>query len=171
MIAKEAGVSNGSLFLYFATKTTLLNELYVALKSEMGAAAVQGFPAEGLPREQARHVWDEWLRWATSCPQKRRALAQLEVSDEVTAESRRMFGPDFASVTALLERVRVDGPVRDAPLGFVLALTTAMADTTVDAVIRDPDRADVTRRAGFEALWGVLAGPSPCRCCPTEPRS
>jgi AcrR family transcriptional regulator len=43
-IAKQAGVSNGSLFLYFDTKAMLLNELYVSLKTEMGAAAIAGLP-------------------------------------------------------------------------------------------------------------------------------
>src|SRR5450755_2691979 len=70
-IAKEAGVSNGSLFVYFDTKATLLNGLYVALKTEMGAAAVDGLPVESDAREQVLHLWNQWLGWATSFPQKR----------------------------------------------------------------------------------------------------
>jgi AcrR family transcriptional regulator len=31
-IAREAGVANGSLFMYFETKTELFNQLYVRLK-------------------------------------------------------------------------------------------------------------------------------------------
>ena len=46
-IAKEAGVSNGSLFTYFETKADLLNHLYVELKAEMAAAAMDGLPTEG----------------------------------------------------------------------------------------------------------------------------
>ena len=41
-IAREAGVSNGSLFTYFDTKADLLNQLYLELKTEMGAAADAG---------------------------------------------------------------------------------------------------------------------------------
>lgn len=155
-IAKAAGVSNGSLFVYFATKATLFNELYVDLKSEMGAAAVDGLQVEGDPREQVHHMWDQWLRWATSFPQKRRALAQLQVSDEITADSHRIVGAAFGGVADLLQRSRVDGPLREAPLGFVLDLTNAIADTTVDAMIRDPERAETTGRFAFEAVWRVL---------------
>ena len=54
-IAKDAGVSNGSLFAYFGTKAVLLNELYVALKTEMGAVAVAGLPIESSVREQVLH--------------------------------------------------------------------------------------------------------------------
>src|SRR5262249_25452930 len=122
LIAKEAGVSNGALFLYFATKAALLNELYVELKTEMGAAAIAGLPAEGEPREQVRHMWAQWLRWATSNPEKRRALAQLEVADDITAESHRMVHEAQGGMAELLERCREDGPMRDVPLGFLLTL-------------------------------------------------
>ena len=64
-IAKEARVSNGSLFVYFETKAALLNELYVALKTEMAATASAGLSAESEPREQVGHMWTRWLGWAT----------------------------------------------------------------------------------------------------------
>ena len=43
-IAQEAGVSNGSLFTYFETKADLLNHLYLELKTEMAAAALEVSP-------------------------------------------------------------------------------------------------------------------------------
>jgi AcrR family transcriptional regulator len=159
-IAKEAGVSNGSLFVYFDTKATLLNELYVALKSEMGAAAVDGLPVESDTREQVHHMWNQWLRWATSFPEKRRALAQLEVSDDITAESHRIVSSAFSAIADLMERSRVNGPVREAPPGFVLALTSAVADATSDEMIREPDRAEIYARIAFDAVWRMLACPS-----------
>ncbi len=159
-IAKEAGVSNGSLFVYFDTKAALLNELYVALKTEMTAAATAGLDAGGEPREQVRHMWTQWLRWATSNPEKRRALAQLEVADDITADSHRTVRAAFRGIADLLERSRASGPMRDAPLGFVLALTNAIADTTIDAVIREPAEAEVLSSVAFDAIWRVLAGPT-----------
>src|SRR5580704_19077906 len=88
VIAREAGVSNGSLFTYFETKAELLNQLYGELKAETAAAALDGLPAGREIREQVRHMWSHWLRWATSYPDKRRTLAHLGVSDDITAESR-----------------------------------------------------------------------------------
>src|SRR5277367_1856082 len=88
-IAKEAGVSNGSLFTYFDTKADLLNQLYLELKAEMGAAALGGLPADADVRKQLLHLWSGWLRWASAYPEKRRALAQLEVSDELTAATHQ----------------------------------------------------------------------------------
>src|SRR5580693_10378746 len=86
-IAKEAGVANGSLFTYFETKTDLFNELYLELKTEMASAAMKDLPTGAESREQLLHLWQHWMNWAVSHPEKRRALAQLSVSDEITPET------------------------------------------------------------------------------------
>jgi AcrR family transcriptional regulator len=156
-IAKEAEVSNGSLFTYFETKADLFNQLYIALKAEMASAAVDGLPTEGDIREQMLHIWIHWLRWATSCPEKRRTLAHLGVSDDITLESHRIASQTMAGIAKLLERSRANGPMRDAPLGFVAALLNALADATIDFMIRDTANAEKHAMAGFKALWRIVA--------------
>src|ERR1700744_1954854 len=86
-IAKEAGVANGSLFTYFPTKTDLFNQLYLELKMGMASGAMT-IPGDAEFREQFFHLWKKWMNWAIANPEKRRALAQLGVSDEITPESR-----------------------------------------------------------------------------------
>jgi len=157
-IAKEAGVSNGSLFVYFDSKATLLNELYVLLKSEMGQAAFANSPELVSPREQLHHVWVQWLAWATSNPDKRRTLAQLEVADDIKLESHTLVRDAQRDMAALLERCREGGPMASLPIGFVLLLTGAIADATMDLLIRDPRLDEDRGGAAFEAVWRVLAG-------------
>src|SRR3984957_11870470 len=72
VIAREAGVSNGSLFTYFETKADLFNQLYLELKAGMAAASLAGLPVEAPLREQLFRMWLNWKRWATSDPDKRR---------------------------------------------------------------------------------------------------
>ncbi len=157
MIAKEAGVSNGSLFAYFETKADLLNRLYVELKAEMGAVALDGLPTECDIRTQMFHMWSRLLRWATSCPEKRRTLAHLSISEDITSESRQNAMNAIAAVIHLLERGRKDGPMRDVPLDFVAALMTAQADATNDYMIQDPANADKHCMAAFDAFWRMIA--------------
>ncbi|WP_210239830.1 TetR/AcrR family transcriptional regulator [Mesorhizobium sp. B4-1-1] len=156
-IAKEAEVSNGSLFTYFDTKADLFNQLYIELKTEMASAALDGLPTECDIREQLLRTWTNWLRWATSCPEKRRTLAHLDVSDEITSESHQTASRTGAGIAMLLERSRANGPMRDVPLGFVAALMGALAEATIDFIIRDPANADKHGKAGFEALWRIVA--------------
>ena len=156
-IAKEAGVSNGSLFTYFETKADLLNQLYIELKAETAAAAFDGLPTESDLRTQMLHMWSHWLHWATSCPEKRRTLAHLDVSDDITSESHQAASHALAGVRKLLERSREHGSMRDAPLGFVVALMSALADATIDFIIDDPANADKHCLTGFDALWRMVA--------------
>ncbi|MCX6047447.1 MAG: TetR/AcrR family transcriptional regulator [Chloroflexi bacterium] len=156
-IAQEAGVSNGSLFTYFETKADLLNRLYVALKAEMAAAALDGLPTESDIRTQAFYMWSHWLRWATAYPEKRRTLVHLYVSDDITPESHQAASQTMAGVAKLLERSRAQGPMRDVPPAFVVALMNALADATTDFMIREPANAEQHCRAGFDAFWRMIA--------------
>src|SRR5580692_9493372 len=89
MIAQEAGVSNGSLFTYFKTKADLFNQLYLELKASTAEAAdLEGLPAGAELREQVFHIWSNWMTWSVLNLEKRRALAQLHVSDEITPATR-----------------------------------------------------------------------------------
>jgi len=158
-IAQEAGISNGSLFTYFETKTDLFNQLYLELKAGMAAAALEGLPAKAGLREQMFHLWSNWMDWAMSNPEKRRAMAQLDVSDEITPATRAAAhkNKNMAGIAELLERSRASGPMREAPKGFVVAIMNSMAEATMDFMIRDPANAKKHCKAGFDAVWRVVA--------------
>lgn len=103
-------------------------------------------------------MWSSWLHWATANPDKRRALAQLTVAEEITDESHHAVREAQRGMAEVLERSRAIGPMRDAPPGFVLTLANAMAEATIDAMIREPAEAESHSRLAFDAVWRVLAG-------------
>lgn len=156
VIAREAGISNGSLFTYFATKAELFNQLYLELKTGMANASLEGFSAKAPPREQLSLMWSNWTRWATSAPDDRRALTLLGVSDDITGETRAASHQAMAEVAGILERVRAHGPMRDASMDFVGAMMTSLAETTMDFMVADPGNAGEHRRVGFDALCRML---------------
>lgn len=56
-IARSAGVAEGTLFRYFATKDELLNELYLAIKLRLVRTMIAGLdPHEKRPKENARAI-------------------------------------------------------------------------------------------------------------------
>jgi AcrR family transcriptional regulator len=156
-IAQEAGVSNGSLFTYFETKADLLNQLYLELKAGLVSATLEGLPVRGELRDQVFHIWVNWMGWVLSNPEKRRTLAQLDVSDEITQASRAAAYKTSAGIRKLLERTRANGPMRDAPMGFVMEIMNSLADATVDFMANDPTNAGKHCKTGFDAFWRVLA--------------
>ena len=155
-IAKEAGVANGSLFTYFETKPELFNQLYLELKTEMATAAMKDMPEGADLREQFFRVWRNWTNWAVSFPEKRRALAQLSVSDEVTPETRAAAHKTMARIGELLERSRAQGPMSKAPMGFVVLLMSSVAEATMDFMTQDPKNAKKHCKTGFDAVWRIV---------------
>lgn len=156
-IAKEAGVANGSLFTYFETKSDLFNALYLELKMEMASATMQGFRDNDELREQLFRIWQNWMNWALSFPEKRRALAQLGVSDEITPATRTEASKAMAGVAELLQRVRATGSMRAVPMGFVLTLMNSVAEATMDFIAQDPANAKKHSKTSFDALWRMVA--------------
>lgn len=156
-IAKEAGVANGSFFTYFQTKADLFNQLYLELKREIAAAALKGLPEKAGLRDQLFHAWRNWTSLAASFPEKRRALAQLGVSEEITTQTRASAEKMMSPLAELLERSRANGPMRLVPIGFVATMMNAVAESTIDFMTHDPANAKKHCKTGFEALWRMIS--------------
>ncbi|SVK65882.1 TetR family transcriptional regulator [Klebsiella pneumoniae] len=66
-IARSAGVAEGTLFRYFATKDELLNELYLAIKLRLVRTMIAGLdPDEKRPKENARNIWNSYIDWGVA---------------------------------------------------------------------------------------------------------
>jgi len=158
-IAKLAGVAEGTLFTYFATKDELLNRLYLELKAELSEAML---PPEGKSsdaRTRLRLGWQRYVRWGVSHPHKRKVLAQLGVSDRITEQSKATGQRAFTEINEMLQESISSGALRERPAAFVGAIMGSLAETTMDFMARDPAHADDYETSGFEAFWNAIATP------------
>jgi AcrR family transcriptional regulator len=155
-IAAEAGVSVGSLFNYFPTKTTLLNALYLHLKRDLAAAVVEPSIPPGPLRERAWEGWRRWIRWGAADPDKQRVLMLIEASHELTGQTREDGVEAMQGADSLFAEAQPGGPFADQPLEFLVATVGAMAATTMEAVAHEPAEFDSRCSAGFAAMWGAV---------------
>ena len=86
-IAAAAGVAEGTLFTYFATKDELLNELLVDIETELAQALRVSCGATNSPRERVQRVWECLVEWGKANPVQRKAMRQLKVSDRISAQT------------------------------------------------------------------------------------
>lgn len=155
-IAKEAGVPNGSVFTYFPTKIDLFNALYLEIKEELISTVDDGLSDAGNEREQLLHMWASWTRWGAANSEKRRVLAQLSVSDDLTEATKKAgFTAAHRSVN-LIRQVARHGALRDQDPAFVGAVVESLASTTMDRMSQDPKHAEQVCTATFEFLWKAL---------------
>ena len=117
------------------------------------ATGAMNLPVDVEVRDQFIHLWKKWMNWAIANPEKRRALAQLSVSDEITPGTRAAGHKMMAHVNDLLERARAHGPMQKVSMGFVVALMNSVAEATMDFMTQDPSNAKKHSREGFDAFW------------------
>ena len=157
-IANDAGVAEGTLFTYFPSKDELLNRLYLELKMDLRDAMMAGYPAGKSLSDRSRHVWDRYIGWGSAHPLKRRAVRQLAVSDRITEESKKRVGEAFGEFNDMMRECAAGGAMRHQPPSFVSAIMSALADTTMDFIAREPAQAKRYTKAGFDAFWKAVAG-------------
>ena len=155
-IAKAAGVAEGTLFLYFASKDDLLNELYLDLKLGLANGMWDGFPRNANQYARGRHIWNHYVRWGLAHPEERGALRQLGVSEKVSAASKAAAAEWFAEFAALLNDILIAHGSSANVLSFVVALFDSMAETTMHFVATHPEQADDYCNRGFDAFWHAL---------------
>jgi len=155
-IARRAGIAEGTLFTYFATKEELLNQLYLELKVEVYKRLNTGFPHKANLERRAWHVWSSYLDWAIEFPEKRKVSVQLNVSDVVTPETRAKTATERAPIDAALTQLEAREALRSLPAGFAAAAMAAMQEATMDLIAKYPKRRKALSEQAFKFFWRAV---------------
>jgi AcrR family transcriptional regulator len=159
-ISKAAGVAEGTLFTYFSTKDELVNELYRMLKLELTELLLADLPKTADLRGKLYHIWERYVHWGVANPEKYKVLMQLDVSDQITAESKAFAYTPFAEIERLAtESIRLK-LIHEYPVSFIAAMLGGIAETTMAAMMqggRDGSDGIDYCAAGFEVFWRGIA--------------
>lgn len=153
VIARAAGVAEGTLFTYFPTKDVLLNALYVALKAQLRAEL--HMPPTLPPKEQLRHVWEGYLHWGRTHPNNVHALARLAAWHGLTPESRKAAEALFPECHDFQENTGHHA-------SFLTATFQALADMVLRHTLTEtpgtdtPDALSETARDWSERCFALL---------------
>jgi AcrR family transcriptional regulator len=157
-ISKEAGVAEGTLFTYFKTKDDLMNALYREIKLELADAMMSGFPRKKSVRTRLRHVWDGYVNWGVTNREKRRVLAQLNVSGMLSKESIEAGSAPFIEMQNTIRDAMERHILRaDLPIELISKTMSALAEATMDLIVLKPARATKYRDSGFAIYWAGIA--------------
>jgi AcrR family transcriptional regulator len=152
-IAKAAGVSEGTLFTYFATKDDLLNQLFVDIETGLAEMLATSPPAAGSPRDRVRHIWDRLIDWGVANPTQRKALRQLKLSDRVSGKSRRSCDAMFQEARERVERSLAGHVDPERASFYIDTVLIGLADIVIEAIAAKPRDAKHLRNAGFDLFW------------------
>ena len=157
-ISKAAGVAEGTLFTYFKTKDDLINALYREIKLELADAMMSDFPRKKNVRTRLRHVWDRYVNWGIAHPKQRKVLAQLQVSEVLSKESRDAGSAPFVEFQIMVRDAIEQHVLRaDLPIELISRMLAASAEATIDLIALKRSMANRYRNGGFEIYWSGIA--------------
>lgn len=157
LIAKKAGVAEGTLYRYFSTKDELLNELYLHITQDMCRAMEAQYVSTDTLRQRAQSLWDSYIDWGMNNVVANKALNQLEVSEVVTPETLAK-GRSFFPGTDICNEFSGTGVFAELSEAFTDAIFLALADVTMDFANRYPKQAKRYKASGFEVMWTMYKG-------------
>ena len=156
-ISNWAGVAEGTLFTYFRTKDDLINSLYREIKLELADAMMSDFPRKKNVRTRLRHVWDRYVNWGIANSKQRKALAQLQVSEVVTKESKDAGGAPFVEFQTMIRDAIEQRVFRnDLPVELISKSLAALVEATIDLTVSNPSKAKEYRDSGFQMFWAGI---------------
>jgi AcrR family transcriptional regulator len=157
-ISNQAGVAEGTLFTYFKTKDDLINALYREIKLELADAMMSGFPRKKSVRTRLRHMWDSYVNWGVTNPERRKVLAQPQVSGMLSKESIEAESAPFVEMQNTTRDAIERHILRaDLPVELISKMLGALAEATMDLIASKPAMGNNYRNGGFEIYWAGIA--------------
>jgi AcrR family transcriptional regulator len=156
-IAKDAGVADGTLFVYFPTKDDLLNQLYLHLKADVREAVQVGYPKGASVRDQFHHFWNRYIEWGLRSPEKHKAIRQLNVSEKLTVETRKAAWTTFSDLEEMIAEGFRSRVLRKQPVDFLGRIMDALADMVLEMASMEPGKLKEYKLLGWNAFWAAIS--------------
>ncbi|REJ75300.1 MAG: TetR/AcrR family transcriptional regulator [Acidobacteria bacterium] len=120
-IAREAGVSPATIYVYFENKEDLLNQIYIRVKREMSSAIMEGFDQGITIEEQFRTAWFNFYQYAMENPVDFAFGEQFANSPLVNRVSKDEGEGYYGPLIEMFELGKREGIFKNVPLGVFSA--------------------------------------------------
>ena len=130
-IAKEAKVSNGTLFNHFATKQVLIEHTYVYIKQKLSAEILGCIEEQESFHNSLKHMWHRYIHWSLRNSQEYRVLDVLRssqiLSDEVINETGHALQVFILSLKQAIDAKQIVS----APVEFLTSIASGIISSTL----------------------------------------
>ena len=103
-IAKEAGVSPATIYVYYKNKEDLLVSTYISIKQDMSAAILENFNRDLPIRDTLQTVWMNMFNYASNYPEYHQFAVQFSSSPYGELVAREEVEKYFEPIILVLQR-------------------------------------------------------------------
>ena len=124
LVAREAGIATGTVYIYFKNKEVLIRQLYQVVRKRWAAALLTGYNQEESFMAGFRRVWRNYLQYRLSRPEVFAFLEQYygsQFSDQETIDEPGIL---LSPIFELLDKGKSQGLVAPIPTELLVAQLT-----------------------------------------------
>lgn len=158
-IAKEAGVSNGTLFNYFPTKQDLIDSVFFFIKEKMANHIMTEVNFEADIKDMLHETWRILILWAADHPLEDEVVNVLKISQVLSDDVREASEHFFAAIYEALENSMKDNIIIEIPVDFLCDLSAAYLRGTVSYARNNDIEKDELEQLidmSFEIYWNGI---------------
>jgi AcrR family transcriptional regulator len=160
LIAREAGISNGTLFHYFPTKEELINSAYYEIKSRMAGEIGRGVDEERTDREKMRRMWRNAILWGVHHPDEYLFVQQFCSSPFIKKLPPEEILKNAPAAFEVLAGTIGTSCMKDMPIEVAFSVICSPIDAVVRAIVDSDGDLDRDRLidTSFGIVWRGLTG-------------
>ena len=154
-IAQEAGTAAGTLFIYFPTKQSLIDELILNISQEQSNNTRALLHSELSARATFLTIWDSTIHWFLENPKSYQYVEQVRdagvISAKVTQETELLFDYYYTAI----QKGLAEGSIK----AYALELIGTYLYYDIVAVMNllltqsDTNKQEEAIQIGFELFW------------------
>jgi len=134
MIAREAGVSTGTLFHYFKTKDELISAIITDIHREITEVLEAGLESENTNKEKIRRIIENLIGWGIENPSKLHFLDQFYLSPYVQENLCKTEFSDTCIINDIIQEEIENGIIKPFPIVMLKSILSSMIHKTVELV-------------------------------------
>ena len=157
MIAREAGISNGTLFHYFPTKDDLINRLYLFVKDNLFKCSMEGVETELSVQKKLEKIWANMIKWSLNNSNAYHFMQQFahspfidQMTRDVVFEQKKIYGDMINDGKKL-------GLIRNLPNELIYLITFSTLNGYLQYM--ETNRMVYSEKSallGYELLWSAI---------------
>ncbi|QBF32645.1 TetR/AcrR family transcriptional regulator [Thalassococcus sp. S3] len=157
-IAKRAGLSQGTIYLYFSGKDELFDAVFLDVKREIHARLMAAAHAGGSAKEAIRGMWLALFDHASERPADFAFAEHLSAARMLDGRASPEIDAMAQEVAQIIEQAVLSGTLVDLPTQTLSALLSgpALQMARRSVVRKEPPSKDELDLA-FEAIWRGIA--------------
>lgn len=137
LIAKEAGVANGTLFHYFKTKEELIEALFLDIKKESGSVLSEAAGRYGSCIEKLDNIGMEFAKWGLENPRKIYFMQQFYYSPFISKAAHEEGISNFAFLHDQIKIGIKEGWIRNYPPEVIISIVSSGLMSAILAASRE----------------------------------